>query len=132
MGRETKKDRESLTQREGQEGLAPHKVAVGIQKPLWRENSRVAPVLLVKVHRVQVRDHHCAFGNRVAVHICVLRGGAENAEWYNVAESEDLVQDSLHVGHFLLVLQRGHPPVGQDAVDLSVHPLFEINRLPEN
>lgn len=82
------------------------------------------------MHRVQVRDHHCAFGNRVAIDVCVLRGGAENAEWYNVAESEDLVQDSLHVGHALLVLQRGHPAVGQDAVDLSVHPLFEIKRLP--
>ena len=101
-----------LTQRERQEGLAPHKVSVGVQKPLWRENARIAPVLLVKVHRVEVRDHHCAFGNRVAIHGGVQRGGAKNAKRDDVAEAKDLVQDGLHVRHLLLVLQRGHPPAG--------------------
>lgn len=101
-----------LTQRERQEGLAPHEVSVGVQKPLWRENARIAPVLLVKVHRVEVGDHHRAFGNGVAVHVGVLGGGAENPQRDDVAEAEDLVQDGLHVGHLLLVLQRGHPPAG--------------------
>lgn len=122
-----------LTQRERQEGLAPHEVAVGVQKPLRQEDPRIVPVLLVKVHRVEVRDHHGPLGNGVAVHVGVLGGGAENPERDDVAEAEDLVQDGLHVRHLLLVLQRGHPPVGQDAVDLPVHSLFEVGmrRFPD-
>lgn len=113
-----------LTQGEWQECLTPHKVAIAVQKPLWWENTWIVPVLLIKVHWVEVCDHHGAFGNCVPVHFCILGGGTENTKWDNVAKAKDLVQNSLYVRHLLFVLQSGCSPIGQQAVDLSVHPLF--------
>lgn len=76
-----------LTQGEWKESLAPHKIAAAVQKPLRWENTRIVPVLLIEVHRVEVCDHHGPFGDCVPIDFCILGCGTENPKWYNIAEA---------------------------------------------
>ena len=79
--------RSQLTQGEGQEGFPSDKAAVTVQEPLRREDPGIVPVFFIKVHRVQVGDHHGSFWDCVSVYVRILGSGTENTQGYNVAEA---------------------------------------------
>lgn len=94
-----------FTQWKRKKGLSFEEVPIFVKKPFGAEDSRIAPVFLIKVHRVQVGDDHGSLGDGVSSHDSILRSGPENAKRNNVAEAQDFMQDGFHVRHLLLVFQ---------------------------
>lgn len=78
---------------------------MSVQKPFGAEDSRIAPVFLIKVHRIKVGNDHGPLGDGVSSHDSILRSGPEDAKWNNVAEAQDFVQHCFHIRHLLFVLQ---------------------------
>ncbi len=97
----------------------PYKFAITVKEPLWAEDGWVAPVLLIKMHRVQVSDDHGALGDSVATHHRILRRSAEDAQWDDIAKAQDFMQHCLHIRHPLLVFKSRRSAI-QDAIDLHL------------
>ncbi len=97
----------------------PDKFAITVKEPLWAEDGWVAPVLLIKMHRVQVSDDHGALGDSVATHHRILRRSAEDAQWDDIAKAQDFMQHCLHIRHPLLVFKSRRSAI-QDAIDLHL------------
>lgn len=89
----------AAAQREGDEGLFLDELATAVQEPLWVEDLRIGPILLVKVHGVEVGDDGGTLGDGVPSDHSVSRCSMENPQRGDVTESQDLVEDGLGVWH---------------------------------
>lgn len=115
-----------LTHKEGNQGIRPDDVALGVEESLWPKLPGARSQHGVKVYRVNVRNHHGALGNAVALQCDVTGGGVREAEGGDIREALALQDGGLQVGHEGPVVDGGSGAAGAHGIDLLTNALLHV------